>query len=277
MPAAPGCELDSKVVWQEPGERFGGFSGLVVEDGGTRFLTISDHGSWATGSFERRTASCAPRISTASARCTRSPAPRSAAIDVDAEGLARRCRGPGLGLVRGASTASAATTGSTAPPRRSRATPTSPKLQLNSGLEALAIAADDTVYAIPERSGRLDRPFPVYRLRDGRWDKPWRIRRDGSFLVSDADFGPEGDLYVLERDFSWLGGFRTRVRRFTPGPEGLGDEVTLLETHRGELDNMEGISVWRDADGRTRVTLISDDNFFPLQQTMFAEYLLDGE
>ena len=53
--------------------------------------------------------------------------------------------------------------------------------------------------------------------------------------------------------------------------------MTLLETRLGELDNMEGISVWRDADGRIRVTLISDDNFFPLQQTMFAEYLLDGE
>ena len=39
---------------------------------------------------------------------------------------------------------------------------------------------------------------------------------------------------------------------------------------------MEGISVWRDDAGRTRVTLISDDNFFPLQQTMIAEYLLDG-
>jgi hypothetical protein len=53
--------------------------------------------------------------------------------------------------------------------------------------------------------------------------------------------------------------------------------VTLLRTPFGELDNMEGISVWRDADGRIRVTLVSDDNFFPLQQTIFAEFLLaDG-
>ena len=73
-------------------------------------------------------------------------------------------------------------------------------------------------------------------------------RRDGDFLVVDADFGPDGKLYVLERDFGWLG-FRTRVRRFALGPDGLGDEVTLLETPFGELDNMEGISVWRDAAG----------------------------
>ena len=28
---------------------------------------------------------------------------------------------------------------------------------------------------------------------------------------------------------------------------------------------------------KDRVTLVSDDNFFPLQRTMFAEYLLAGE
>ncbi len=67
------------------------------------------------------------------------------------------------------------------------------------------------------------------------------------------------------------------MRRFTLGPDGFGDEVTLLETPFGELDNMEGISIWRDGEGRIRVTLISDDNFFPLQQTMFAEYVLTGE
>ena len=40
---------------------------------------------------------------------------------------------------------------------------------------------------------------------------------------------------------------------------------------------MEGISVWRDAAGRTRVTLISDDNFFALQRTVIVEYLLVGD
>jgi hypothetical protein len=39
---------------------------------------------------------------------------------------------------------------------------------------------------------------------------------------------------------------------------------------------MEGISVWRDGEGAIRVTLLSDDNFFPLQRTMFAEFLVVG-
>jgi hypothetical protein len=135
---------------------------------------------------------------------------------------------------------------------------------------------DGALYATPERSGRLDRPFPVYRYSDGRWQAGLSLRRDGEFLVSDATFGPDGRFYLLERDFEWLGGFRTRVRRFSLGPDGFGDEETLLETRFGELDNMEAIAVWEDPQGRTRVLLLSDDNFFPLQRTMFAEYVVAG-
>ena len=148
------------------------------------------------------------------------------------------------------------------------------RLQTNSGLEALAIDAGGALYAIPERSGAWERPFPVFRLRDGRWDRSLSLRRDGTFLVAGADFGPDGRLYLLERDFRWLRGFATRIRRFDLGPGGFGAEALLLETPFGALDNMEGISVWRDDAGRTRVTLISDDNFFALQRTVIVEYLL---
>jgi hypothetical protein len=120
----------------------------------------------------------------------------------------------------------------------------------------------------------MRRPFPVYRLRDGVWDKSLSIPREGAFLVAGADFGPDGRLYVLERDFTWTGGFATRVRRFALGAEGFDAGETLLETSLGGTDNFEGISVWTDAAGVTRVTLIADDNFFVLQSTVVAEYRL---
>jgi len=150
------------------------------------------------------------------------------------------------------------------------------RLQQNGGIETLALDAAGTLYAIPERSGALSRPFPVYRLIAGRWDKSWSIPRDGTFVPVDADFGPDGRFYLLERDFKWLGGFATRLRRFDLTAQGFGNEVTLLRTHFGEVDNMEGLAAWRDAAGRTRLTLVSDDNFFPLQQTIFVEYVVEG-
>lgn len=91
-----------------------------------------------------------------------------------------------------------------------------------------------------------------------------------------ADFGPDGRLYVLERDFTWMGGFSNRVRSFRLGPDGFDDEATLLQTPFGSADNFEGITVWRDDDGGVRATLIADDNFFALQSTVISEYLLVG-
>ena len=271
----PRLELDAKVPWHQAWERFGGFSGLEMLDGGTRFLTISDRGFWVTGIVEREDGTLVHaridrrgRLHETGGQIVRSDA-------FDAEGLAMDSRGRAYVSYEGADRVRRYDEIN----GRATALPSHPdfaKLQNNSGLEAIAVARDGTLYAIPERSGKLDRPFPVYRLRNGVWDKPFSVRRDGEFLVSDAAIGPEGDLYVLEREFSWLG-FRTRVRRFSIGPEGLGNERTLLETGLNELDNMEGMSVWLDAEGRTRVTLISDDNFFPLQQTLFAEYILVGD
>ena len=68
-------------------------------------------------------------------------------------------------------------------------------------------------------------------------------------------------------------GFRTRVRSFDLTGQ---DERLELQTGIGTHDNLEGIDVWRDAEGRMRVTMISDDNLRPLiQRTEFVDYLLD--
>ena len=102
------------------------------------------------------------------------------------------------------------------------------------------------------------------------------IAADGtSFLaVSDRGTWARGRLYVLERDFRWLGGFATRIRSFALGSDDLTDEVELFRSPFGALDNMEGIDVGTATDGSIRVTLLSDDNFFPLQRTEIVEFRL---
>jgi hypothetical protein len=272
----PSLVLDSEIEWRSDWKDFGGFSGLVVRPGGRDFVAISDQGSWASGSFDRRDGRLRGARIGDRGHLRAIDGSRLKVGDHDAEGLAIDDRGrayvsyEGFHRVRRYDDLGG-------PADEVPSHPDFAELQDNSGLEALAIDAGGTLYAIPERSGALDRPFPVYRLVGDRWEKGLTLRRDGRFLPVDADFGPDGKLYLLERDFTWLGGFATRVRRFELGPDGFGEEVALLESGFGELDNMEGISVWRDDGGGIRVTLISDDNFFPLQRNIFAEYLLAGE
>ncbi len=274
---APKLVLDSEIDWTGSWEHFGGWSGLEVSPDGMHFVTISDQGSFADGDFERKADG-----SLTGARLTRRgrlhgvDGGRLREGERDAEGLAIDDRGRAfVSFERFHRVRRYDDLGGAAAQVPSH--PDFAGFQENSGLETLAFDEAGTLYAIPERSGALDRPFPVYRLMGDHWDKSWTIRRDGSFLPTDADFGPDGRFYLLERDFKWLGGFATRVRRFDVGPDGFTGEVTLLRTRFGELDNMEGLSSWRDAQGRIRITLLSDDNFFPLQKTMFAEYVLDDE
>lgn len=271
----PRLVLDSEIDWRGSWEHFGGWSGLEVSPDGLGFVTVSDQGSFAEGALARK-----PDGTLSDARLTRRgrlhgiDGHRLRERERDAEGLAIDAEGRAyvsferFHRVRRYDDLRGAAEGVPSHPDFAA-------LQENSGLETLALDAAGTLYAIPERSGALERPFPVYRLLGDGWDRSWTIRRDGAFLPVDADFGPDGRFYLLERDFKWLGGFATRVRRFDVGPDGFTNEVTLLRTRFGELDNMEALSTWRDADGRIRVLLLSDDNFFPLQRTMFAEYLLE--
>jgi hypothetical protein len=272
----PRLELDAEITWREGWDQFGGFSALAVDPDGTSFLAVTDQARWVRGRFERTAdGRLAGARTVTRGRLHAVDGTSLSGTDADSEGLALDARGrayvsfEGNHRVRSFDPIDG-------PAASIRGHPDFAGLQVNSGLEALAMDAGGTLYAVPERSGALDRPFPVYRWDGERWDKSLRLRRDGSFLPVDADFGPDGRLYLLERDFKWLGGFATRVRRFTLGPDGVEDEVTLLRTPFGALDNMEGMSVWQDAAGVTRVTLVSDDNFFPLQRTMFAEYRLVG-
>lgn len=269
-------ELDARVIWSDPRPDFGGFSGLEVDDDGGGFVAIGDRGVWARGRLERTDGRLTGVETTAFGPLRSISGERVRGGDADAEGLARDPEGrfyvsyESFHRIRRHEDVAG-------PAENVPGHADFPRLQENSALEALAVDAEGTLYAVPERSGAWERPFPVYRLRGGVWDKDLSLPRVGSFLVAGADFGPDGRLYLLERDFNWLGGFATRVRRFSLGPDGFDEGEILLQSEFGSTDNFEGVSVWRDAGGDTRVTLIADDNFFALQSTVLAEHLLVEE
>lgn len=136
----------------------------------------------------------------------------------------------------------------------------------NRGLEALAQGPDGALYVLPERVVRG--AFPIYRLNSESWDIVDTLEPYERFAPVGADFGPEGRLWVLERAFT-VWGFRTRIRVWTPEKT----EVLLL-TDYAEYDNLEGISVWQDRDGLTRITLVSDDNFALFLRGEMVEFIL---
>ncbi len=149
----------------------------------------------------------------------------------------------------------------------------------NASLEALAIGPEGALYTLPERSGHLARPFPIYRYADGAWHKVATLARRDDFLPVGADFGPDGLFYLLERRFSLIRGFASRVRRFRLDAGGIDGGEVLFESRAGRYYDLEGLSVWRDAEGRIRLTMISDDNFSFLQSTEIVEYVVreDGD
>ena len=146
-------------------------------------------------------------------------------------------------------------------------------LESNRSLEALAIDAAGRLYTLPEGGRDAQGRIPVHRRDAQGWRVDFALPARGRFLPVGADFGPDGRLYVLERAVGVLG-FRSRLRRWTLTDTGAEQEETLLTTAAGTHDNLEGVSVWRDAGGDLRATMVSDDNFLSLQRTELVEYRL---
>jgi hypothetical protein len=98
------------------------------------------------------------------------------------------------------------------------------------------------------------------------------------YMATDAAFLDNGDLLLLERRFRPPFGVACRVR-YINGNEISGgarlDGKTIFEADMNStIDNMEGISAHKGADGATYVTLISDDNFNVFQRTLLLRFKL---
>jgi len=272
--AAEALDHVGSYTWTLRAPGFGGFSGLEMDSDGDAFTAVTDKGTLYTGRLERRDGQLTGVRDVESGPLTDHKGVVLAAKDSDAEGLAAATDGRIYVSFEGHHRVLILRPGE----RRLFWFDQPPEfrdLQLNSGLEALALDPRGRPIAIPERSGRLDRPFPVWRWNGTRWSVPYTVPRRGNFLPVGADTGPDDRLYLLERHFTGLA-FQSRIRSFAYGNDGLTDERLLLETRPGQHDNLEGLSVWRDGDGAIRLTMISDDNFNFFQRTQFVEYRLAG-
>lgn len=261
--------------WTDEDPDFGGFSGLELSDDGTGFYAISDRGFIAHGKLIRdKDDGKIKSVDGFRPVFLKNPkGKRLYSYWDDAEGLAIGPSGKIFISFEGIHRVWQYDT----PDANAIVIPQHPDfdgMQNNSSLEVLAVDADGTLYTLPERSGVLTRPFPVYRFKNGKWDQPFGIPRKPPFLPVGGDFGPDGKFYLLERHLQGIFGFKTRVRRFTFTDDAVTEEETLLESGTGTHDNLEGIAVWADKAGRIRITMLSDDNYKAFQRTEFVEYTL---
>lgn len=285
VPPPPG--FVGTFVWRDREEGFGGFSALEVTADGLGLVALTDRGAFVQGRLIRDAAGHVAGV--AAGPVTRLLADGAAPLRkwrTDSEGLAMAPDGSlYVSFENAARVLHYPRIGAEA--ENLPILPAFRDFPRNAGLEALAVDAAGTLYTLPERTGTRgarsilgdggndgEGPFPIYRYRDGIWDQPFSLPRRGALVPAGADIGPDGRLYILERQFHGVAGFSSRLRRFVLTETGLAEEHVLMTSEPGFHDNLEGVTVWRDASGALRATMISDDNFFPLQRTEIVEYRL---
>ena len=261
--------------------RFGGLSGLVVSADGRRLGAITDKGHWIrfaptmspTGWLNGIAGAQIGDLLNLDGKPLRHKRQSDAEslVPVDngiAVSFERRHR---LWVYRGAPNPFQARPTEFALPASARAMPP------NKGLEALARLRDGRLIAIAENFPK-DAPFAQgWIFENNRWHG-FRYLRHALFLPTGAVTLPDGDLVVLERRFSYIGGMGTRLVAISPasirpGTAIKGQELARLD-HPLITENFEGIAAYRNAAGDTVLYLISDDNFSALQKTLLLKFIL---
>jgi hypothetical protein len=260
--------------------RFGGFSDLLLGPDGKSVTAVSDEGRWLTARLAYDAAGDLKGVTEARMGALRDPRGLllSGKSAQDAEALTRLPDGSLLvayerdhRLRRFAEGGLSGVPAAVAPP------PDLAAADSNAGLEALLALPDGRLLAFTEGQKRGE-TFAVY-LRDaaGQW-RTLALRPTGLFVPTGAALLPGGDVLLLERRFTILGGLGARLSRLPlasirPGAVLEGAEIAELRPPL-TLDNFEGVAVHRTGDGATRITLLSDDNFAAWQRTLIVQFEL---
>jgi len=282
-------EYRSGLILTSPFRGFGGLSGLRLDNKGERFIAISDKGSWFTGRIVYK-----GREMTGLDDVEASPilGPDGKPItargwfDTESVALDGSLVYVGLERVNQVLRFDFAKGFTRAPGEVVPLPPAARKLPFNKGIEALVVvpkgfALAGTLIAISERgldAGGNIIGFLVGGKTQGKFDGQFGVRRSENFDVSDAVLLPSGDLLLLERKFSLLGGIGIRIRRIALGsiaPGAVIDGPAIFNADLGdEIDNMEGIDAHVTDEGETVLTLASDDNFSMIQRNLLLQFTL---
>ena len=273
-----------------PSAHFGGYSGLVLDKTGTRLLAISDAGKWLSAKLVYRGGRL-EKLTEAKTGALRGIGnkPLSNKFNSDSESIVMERQGSVTGTAyisferQHRIGVYPVTESGFGPPKRHLKLPARVKsIEENKGIEAIAI-----LRAGPLKGAVLS--FTEEYLDSQGNHIGWLIggpspgmvtlKRRGGFSITDLASLPGGDVIVLERRFRFSEGVKMRLRRIALSDvragANLDGEVLFEADNLREIDNMEGLAVHRDAQGRTILTLISDDNFNSFsQRTLLMQFAI---
>ena len=261
----------------------GAFPGLSVSDDGA-LLAVTDTGFWMTARIERN-ATGVP-LGFSESRIGPLLDTRGVPFDhkwgADAEGLTIRNGRVFVSMEQKARILAyprAANGDLSEAARIVEAVFPEPRLRNSFGLESIVALPDGRLLTIAEGAPNDSAPARAFLIAISGTTELAVARRNG-FYITDATLLPDsGDILLLERNFTPSRGPEMQLRRIardTIAADALLDGDVLLTVGRGyAIDNMEGVSAFQDSDGVTRIGLISDDNHWPLQRTLYLEFVLD--
>lgn len=270
---------------RSPASGFGGFSALWRSADGARLVAVSDNAHWLRARVETsegRLSGLSDAVLAPLLLETGKPLAKSRFFDTESLAIAGRTAFIGAERSQDVIRFDWEPSGRLARGRPIPVPKEVEELPNNRGLEAMAVAPPrsplaGSLVAVAERDERGSATPTKGFILTGRHRGTFYVARSDDYEVSDLAFLPAGDLLLLDRRFSLLGGFAIRLRRVAGAairPGALVDGSILYESDAAQqIDNMEGLSVHREGLD-TVLTLISDSNFSPLQRTILLEFAL---
>ncbi|HTY61559.1 MAG TPA: esterase-like activity of phytase family protein [Acidobacteriota bacterium] len=278
-------EFCGGLVLSSAHKSFGGISALVVHSDGAHFLALSDCASWIRGRIvydNNRPSGIADASAAPVLDEYGKPAPQW-----DTESIAEDGNTLYVGIER-INRIFSFDFDWRSFPRHARPVSAPPELKelpFNKGLEAMVFIPKNhrlagTLIAFSEEGLTAEGNLKSF-LIGGRTPGLFSVKRSDGYDISDAALLPDGDILILERQYSLQRGVQMRIRRIhldEINPGALVDGPAVIEADmRCQIDNMEAMSVHQNRAGEAVITLMSDDNFSPMQRTLLLQFVFKGK
>ena len=273
-----GIQLEAIFALRSSYKSFGGLSGLWLAPDGERLVAVSDIGQrWQARMQHDETGRLTGLGGWSVADLVRRPEEGDGTRWIDAESLSGDGRGGLVVAYEGRHRLRRWALDSLDAIPEPMRLPHGLGRPSNSGIEALTDLEGGRLFAVGEKVGAWGGEGLMGWVID-------EISAEDLIYIPGEGLSPTGAdrlddrVYVVERGFSLLGGFRSRIVSLASDairPDARIEGAELAAFRWGSLgENFEGISARRGPDGRVFLYLLADDNFSFLQDTLLVQFSL---